>query len=562
MGSRSDGLSFGMFCKDRPLLNPFTFQHDELGGGDPSKYIFDRYTFQNCFVRKSHEKEDLDKICAGDWDYYLNFLVRTTSSLCNGEFSLTYIAQWAGPQDDVAGISAVAYLESKKLPIIGHSSAMLAKHYDKASFYADAERDRVLVPSDTPGRYPKIVKYSNTTGSLGLTPSSVCVSQEQVDEQIKLLLAQNSNARIFVQDYIAGIECSAIVLEMGHSPVALNPLEYVFPKGTPPEHAFLTFENKFENVDKGIIQYAFTTNIKRKKAVQKAAVDAFRSAGMSPGGAWARVDMRIETTTDQVYVLEVNPFPCIFCQIRNTFGDDLVIQETFPGSHFAIMDILIASHRIQHGVPAKQYPTIARIYDKIAAYYDETSRTEPLELKIAENVKSFDWTGSVLDLGCGTGYLGELLHLAGSRSKVVGVDLSPGMTAAASVKKFYRQPVTIEPIQDFIFKGSEGSYDHVASYSTLHFFDNPTCTAVIARMFMLARRSVSFEIDDLSPQYLEEFSKDGDGGWSNWNNMCIGSGFPTPKGWKKVQDEHRYLYRSVHLHSEVHGRFFRYEKEC
>lgn len=439
---------------------------------------------------------------------------------------------------------------------------MLAKHYDKAAFYEDAERDGVQVPSNTPDRYPKIVKFSNTTGSLGLTHSSVCSSKEQVEEQTKLLASQKSSARVFVQDYITGIECSAIVLEMGHEPVALTPLEYVFPKDTPSEHAFLTFENKFENVDKGIIQYAFTTSAKRKIAVQQAAVAAFRSAGMSPGGAWARVDMRIDTTTEQVYVLEVNPFPCIFCPIGNTFGDDLVVEKTFPGGHYAIMEILIASHRIQHGVPATQYLTIASIHDKIATYYDKTSRTEPLELKIAENAKSFDWTGSVLDLGCGTGYLGELLHAAGSQSDMVGVDLSPGMTAAESVKKFYRQPVAIEPIQDFVFRGAEGSYDHVACYSTLHFFDNPTCAAIIARMFMLARKSVSFEIDDLSPEYLDAFSAYADGRWSNWNNTCVGSRFPTPKGWKKVQDEPRYLYRSVHLHSEVHGRFFRYEKEC
>ncbi|KAL8808977.1 MAG: hypothetical protein Q9200_003837 [Gallowayella weberi] len=439
---------------------------------------------------------------------------------------------------------------------------MLALHYNKPAFHARAEQDGVHVPSNTPpGRYPKIVKFSKTTGSPGLTYSSVCSSKKQVDEQSKLLALQNSSARVFVHDYITGIECSAIVLEMGHEPVALSPLEYVFPKDTPSKRAFLTFENKFENVDKGIIQYAFTTDAKRKAAVQKAAVEAFKSAGMSPGGAWARVDMRIETATNRVYVLEVNPFPSIFCPIGNTFGDDLVVEKTFPGSHFAIMDILIASHRIQHGVPAREYPNIASIYDKISTDYDKTRRSQPLERKVAENAISFDWTGSVLDLGCGTGYLGELLHAAGSASDMIGVDLSPGMTAAASVKKFYRQPVTIEPIQEFIFRGVEGSYDHVACYSTLCFFDNPTCTAIIARMFMLARKSVSFEIDDLSPEDCEKISKFADGRWWNWNNTCIGSRFPTPTGWKRVQDESRVLYHSVHSYTDVHGRFFRFERE-
>ena len=438
---------------------------------------------------------------------------------------------------------------------------MLAKHYDKAAFYADAEHDGVLVSSNMPERYPKIVKFTNTTGSLGLTYSSVCSDEQQVHQRTKLLKSQNANSRVFVQDYIASVERSAIILEMGHEPVALNPLEYVFLKATAAEHAFLTYENKFQNVDKSNIQYAFTTDAKLKAAVLQAAVGAFKSAGMSPGGAWARVDMRIDAVTDQVYVLEVNPFPCIFCPIGNTFGDDLVVRQTFPGSHIAIMNIMVATHRIQHGVPATQYPSIVNMRDSIAAYYDKTSRTKPLKVKIAQNAKAFNWIGTVLDLGCGAGHLGELLHAAGSASDIVGVDLSPGMTAAASVQKFYRQPVIIEPVQDFIFRGLEESYDHVACYSTMHFFDIRTCTAVIARMFMLARKSVSFEIDDLSPEYLEGFSKYADGRWSNWNNTCVGRRFPTPKGWRKVQDEYGYLYHSVHLNLDVHGRFFRYEKD-
>ncbi|KAI4101018.1 MAG: hypothetical protein LQ339_005246 [Xanthoria mediterranea] len=107
---------------------------------------------------------------------------------------------------------------------------------------------------------------------------------------------------------------------------------------------------------------------------------------------------------------------------------------------------------------------------------------------------------------CRTGYLGEFFHTAGSRSELVGVDLSPRMTAAASVKKFYRQPVTTEPILDFVFRGEEGSYDHIACYSTFHLCDNQTCTAIIAGIFILTRKFVLFEICDLSAEYLSDIS--------------------------------------------------------
>ncbi len=45
--------------------------------------------------------------------------------------------------------------------------------------------------------------------------------------------------------------------------------------------------------------------------------------------------------------------------------------------------------------------------------------------------------GAVLDAGCGTGMIGETLHLLGYRD-LVGIDLSEGMLAVARAKAIYR----------------------------------------------------------------------------------------------------------------------------
>ncbi|KAL8683435.1 MAG: hypothetical protein Q9186_000589 [Xanthomendoza sp. 1 TL-2023] len=164
------------------------------------------------------------------------------------------------------------------------------------------------------------------------------------------------------------------------------------------------------------------------------------------------------------------------------------------------------------------------------------SRTEPLELKIAENTRSFDWTGSVLDIGYDAGYLGELLHAVGSGSEVASVDLSSGLTAATSVKNFHRQPVTIAPIQDLhLQRAWRQATTNVACSSTIQPY-----TAIHYPHISCSRASPSYhEIDDPKfPSIWKILARYGDGRWSRIGiKHAVGNHFPTPEGWKKVEDE-------------------------
>ncbi|NCV53136.1 MAG: class I SAM-dependent methyltransferase, partial [Gammaproteobacteria bacterium] len=49
-----------------------------------------------------------------------------------------------------------------------------------------------------------------------------------------------------------------------------------------------------------------------------------------------------------------------------------------------------------------------------------------------------DRDSQILDMGCGTGIVGELLHVAGYR-EIDGLDLSPEMLAKAKERKVYRK---------------------------------------------------------------------------------------------------------------------------
>lgn len=143
-----------------------------------------------------------------------------------------------------------------------------------------ADKTGLHIPRDTPGKYPKIVKYSDGYRSLKLDHNSICHDEEAVRARVAYLQEDNTTFGILVQDYIVGTECSAMVVEMGPEVVALTSLQYVFPKDTPAEREFLTWHNKFEACEDGMITYVFVED-EHQAALQAAAVAAFKTLGVS-----------------------------------------------------------------------------------------------------------------------------------------------------------------------------------------------------------------------------------------------------------------------------------------
>lgn len=72
--------------------------------------------------------------------------------------------------------------------------------------------------------------------------------------------------------------------------------------------------------------------------------------------------------------------------------------------------------------------------------------------------------GRTLDLGCGTGLVGEALR--GCCDAMIGVDLSPAMAAAARRKGLYAEVVVGDMIE-FIARQPEGSFDLVVAGDAL-----------------------------------------------------------------------------------------------
>lgn len=309
----------------------------------------------------------------------------------------------------------------------------------------------VPTPQNTPGKFPKIVKYADGYGSIGLDENSICYTDDEVCQRMNFLRSYNQTfGDVVVQDFIVGKECSTLVVEMGREVVGLTPIEWVFPESTPPNQAFLTWDKKFNGVEDGIVKYAFLEDEPAQSRINAAAVQAFKALGVSGGGACARVDLRLEQKMGDAYVLEVNCIPPFFYPQEEPECVDLVIQEKFPGGHAAFFDMLLATKQIQLGYNLNKNNHVAGIYDRFAEKYHE-SRADTEFTKMQQFfAANYDFSGTVLDLACGTGAFGEILGARGVSAEITGMEVSEGMLESPCIKQFYKKPLLVGPMEELI----------------------------------------------------------------------------------------------------------------
>ncbi|KAL5471804.1 hypothetical protein PMIN07_001451 [Paraphaeosphaeria minitans] len=109
------------------------FKYDEFP--DPSRYIpKSRHEFTMRWVTKANAKEEIDAICKEDFDMFMNYM-------------------WGIETDDVAGVEATRYLETKGVPILTNPSSFLSM--TKLDLGKTAGETGLRFPKNTPGTIPK-----------------------------------------------------------------------------------------------------------------------------------------------------------------------------------------------------------------------------------------------------------------------------------------------------------------------------------------------------------------------------------------------------------------------
>ncbi|KAJ4172960.1 hypothetical protein NW754_003166 [Fusarium falciforme] len=167
---------------------------------------------------------------------------------------------------------------------------------------------------------------------------------------------------------------------------------------------------------------------------------------------------------------------------------------------------------------------IVDTYAECAPTYDEEVTQFPYYQTLKNLVFTFDWAGSVPDLGCGTGLLGQLLYEKGEPFTIMGVDLSPAMTASPSI------------------------INHVACFGTLTYLNHNEFLTFLERALDVAQRSITFDMEDVSEEYRKKMAEDNTilpcynhtKAWKAWKESKL------PAGWGVVYDEYGLQYHDNH----------------
>ena len=99
--------------------------------------------------------------------------------------------------------------------------------------------------------------------------------------------------------------------------------------------------------------------------------------------------------------------------------------------------------------------------------------------------------GSVVDLGCGNGAMGSIVHKVSPRTKYTGVDYQENLINEAS-QLFPFANYRAEDIVEFVQRAPSDSYDCVMSWSVIKSFSN--WRDIISKMTEMAKVYAIFDI--------------------------------------------------------------------
>lgn len=230
------------------------------------------------------------------------------------------------------GVSVIHELEKYGLIYTGSdahfytittSKIPMKKAFDKAGVANAAWR----VITDKPGSVkgitkrvgtPLIIKPAVSGGSMGVSVKNVVHTEQELKERIEEiykgyrgwnLLADG----LFAEQYIAGPEYTSFITGSSNDPdhcIVYEPVKRVFHESLPETEKFLSFDRLWEIYEEekpmpengNFYEYA-PAEPALIPALKKLSLDAYRSCG---GKGYTRIDIRQDSTTGKLYMLEVN----------------------------------------------------------------------------------------------------------------------------------------------------------------------------------------------------------------------------------------------------------------
>ncbi|MEG3865193.1 hypothetical protein QUA46_06770 [Microcoleus sp. MON2_D6] len=254
----------------------------------------------------------------------------------------------AGDEDpNYPGTCVIKLLEAKGILFTGADSTFdylcSSKLRMKRAFVeedvATAPYEVIADPSHVQGvcerlGTPLIVKPAISFASRGISLQSVVESDEQVSLQLQRLLQGQHDMQfppdsIFVERFINGREFTVFLLGSSQQPESIKiypPAERVFHSNLPKTQRFLAYDWYWTKYEEGSLfspeepfcRYGLVGSDLHDKLCELSKL-AYCAVG---GNGYARVDIRMDTASQELFVLEVNPNCGISSYPLSTFDDN------------------------------------------------------------------------------------------------------------------------------------------------------------------------------------------------------------------------------------------------
>ena len=230
------------------------------------------------------------------------------------------------------GVSVIHYLEEKGLCYSGSDTKFYEITTSKVTMKEAFDRAGVLNPPweiikdkdqsikgifDRLGT-PLILKPAISGGSMGVTVKNVVHTEKELVEQIRLMYDgfhgwQLTTGGLIVEQFIKGPEFTTLIVGSSANPkdcIHYQPVERVFHSSLPETEKFLSFDRLWEFYENetampgaaNFFDY-FLPDASLIPSLQKISYDAYAAVG---GTGYSRIDIRMDSITKKLYMLEVN----------------------------------------------------------------------------------------------------------------------------------------------------------------------------------------------------------------------------------------------------------------
>ncbi len=259
-------------------------------------------------------------------------VIRGITASSNGKTPLVLNLCDGDEINGAPGVSVIHELEKHGLIYTGSdahfytittSKIPMKKAFDKAGVATAGWR----VITDKPGSVrgitkrvgtPLIIKPAVSGGSMGVSVKNVVQTEPELKQRVEEiykgyrgwnLLADG----LFVEQYIAGPEYTTFITGSANDPdhcIVYEPVKRVFHESLPETEKFLSFDRLWEIYEEekpmpengNFYEYA-ATDPELVPALKKLSLDAYLSCG---GKGYTRIDIRQDSNTGKLYMLEVN----------------------------------------------------------------------------------------------------------------------------------------------------------------------------------------------------------------------------------------------------------------